>query len=138
MYKKILLVAFFVGFGTNDVMSQEFHLDSGAIETMIEIRDRCLKKADATMEELKVCHDGTLPSDPKFKCFVACNLHEHNFLDDKGRFRSELLKIDYVRKIVGHCGEIEGLEYCENGYQVGKCLVEKLKLYDEICSLVAV
>lgn len=111
-------------------------MDSGAVDKLIEIRDSCLTSTGSTLDEIRMCHDGNLPSDPKFKCFVACNLHEHNIIDDAGRVRPELLKVAYVKNIIGHCGDIETSDYCDNGFQVAKCLVEKLNLYEELCSMV--
>lgn len=111
-------------------------MDSSAVDKMIETRDTCLSSTGSTLDEIRICHDGVLPSDDKFKCFVACNLHEHNLIDKDGKFRQELMRVQYIKNIVGHCGTIETNEYCDNAYQLAKCLVEKLKLYDELCSIV--
>lgn len=120
-----------------NIKYQDFHLESEAVDKILEIRDACLDGTGASLDEIRMCHNGMLPSDNKFKCFVTCTLYEHDLIDDEGKIRPELMQIEHIRELIGHCGNIEGSdEYCDNGYQVAKCLVEKLNLYDELCSIV--
>uniref|UniRef100_A0A336M5G8 CSON012129 protein n=1 Tax=Culicoides sonorensis TaxID=179676 RepID=A0A336M5G8_CULSO len=121
----------------NGSNSQGFHLDSEAIDKVIEIRDACLEGTGSNIDEIRSCHNGILPTDKKFKCFITCNLFEHELIDDDGKVRKQLMEIEAIRDIIGHCADLDYDEYCENGYQIAKCLVEKLNLYDELCSVVA-
>lgn len=111
-------------------------MDSEVVDKIIVIRDTCLEKTGSNLVEIRVCHSGILPSDNKFKCFVTCTLHEYDLIDEEGKISKELMQIKHVRQIIGHCGTIEGNEYCNNGYEIAKCLVDKLNLYDELCSIV--